>query len=128
MFKLAKEAYKVLNGMENRKIYDIGIVKPPPRGWNRDLDERKFRGLKSRGAAGVGGRGQVRGGNIVRGAAVPVPRGGITVTKSSVNVSVGRGNQNVQDSISVLAVTGLDGWSKDQTLPTGWKLDMVSNK
>ena len=98
MFKLAKEAYKVLNGMENRKIYDIGIVKPPPRGWYRDLDERKFQGLKSRGAAGVGGRGQVRGGSIVRGA--PVLRGGSTVIKPSVNVnvSVGRGQHNAQDS------------------------------
>ena len=86
MFKLAKEAYKVLNGMENRKIYDIGIVKSPPRGWYRDLDKRKFRGLKPRGAF------------------------------------------HDYKSISGLAVTGLDGWSKDQTLPTGWKLDMVSNK
>merc|ERR1719233_1968365 len=75
-FKLAKEAYEVLSDMEKRKIYDIGIVKPPPGGWYRDLDKRIFRGLKPRGAAGVGGRGQVRGGSIVRGA--PVLRGGST--------------------------------------------------
>ena len=31
-------------------------------------------------------------------------------------------------SISVLAGTGLDGWSADQTLPTGCMLDIVSNK
>ena len=36
MFKLAKEAYKVLSGMENRKIYDIGIVKPPSRENSED--------------------------------------------------------------------------------------------
>jgi len=95
-FKLAKEAYEVLSDMEKRKIYDIGIVKPPPGGWYRDLDKRIFRGLKPRGAAGVGGRGQVRGGSVVRGA--PVLRGGSIVINSSVNVSVGRGNQNVQGS------------------------------
>merc|ERR1711936_246716 len=61
-----------------------------------DLDKRIFRGLKPRGVAGVGGRGQVRGGSVVRGA--PVLRGGSIVINSSVNVSVGRGNQNVQGS------------------------------
>ena len=106
-FKLAKEAYEVLSDMEKRKIYDIGIVKPPPGGWYRDVDKRIFRGLKPRGAAVGAGRGQMRGGGILRGAPVPVVRAGSTIIKPSVNV--GRGSQNSQYSQQQRRGEGLRG-------------------
>ena len=64
-------------------------------GWYRDVDKRIFRGLEPRVAAGGAGRGQMRGGGILRGAPIPVLRGGSTIIKPSVNV--GRSSQNSQD-------------------------------
>jgi len=88
-FKLAKEAYEVLSDMEKRKIYDIGLVKPPPGGWYRDLDKRIFRGLKPRGGGMV--RGQLGGVSIRGGRGIPLPRGVDVVRTTVKGPSMARG-------------------------------------